>query len=189
MKDTSNMGMNQEASIVSSKGLDSPISMVNTYIVECYDGAGNFKWKEEIKNLVTTEGLNYVLDSGFDNGTQITTWYVGLKDTGAPAANDTAANLGAQAWTEYTEYDQAVRQTLVLGTVSGGSIDNSAGPASFTIGSPAPDVYGAFIVDDNTKGGQSPATVLYGVGDFGAAKVVDPDDTLNVTVTLTATSA
>jgi hypothetical protein len=191
MRDISKMGMHQEASITSDKVVNASIGMLSTYHVECFDTYGKKKWEETIKNLVTTEGLNYILDSGFDSGTQITTWYVGLKDTGAPAATDDAATLGAspQAWTEYTEYDEAVRQTLTLGTVSGGSIDNSGNVASFTIGSPAPDVYGVFLVDDNTKGGQSPATVLYGVGDFAAAKVVDPDDTLNVTVTLTATSA
>jgi hypothetical protein len=189
MKDTSKMGMHQEASIVSNKRLDASIAVANYYKVECFDAEGNFKWEEVIENLVTTEGLNYLLDVSFDSATQLTTWYVGLKDTGAPAANDTAANLGSQAWTEYTEYDEASRQTLTLGTAAAGSIDNVGNVATFTIGSPAPDVYGVFVVDDNTKGGQSPATVLYGVGDFGAAKVVDPNDTLNVTVTLTAASA
>ena len=189
MKDISKMGMHQEASITSNKNVETGLSVTNYYHVECIDGEGNLKWEETIKNLVTTEGLNYILDTGFDSGTQLTTWYVGLKDTGAAAADDTAANLGAQAWTEYTEYDEAVRQTLTLGTAAAGSIDNVGNVAAFTIGSPAPDVFGVFLVDNNTKGAQSPATVLYGVGDFASQKVVDPDDTLNVTVTLTAASA
>lgn len=189
MKDVSSMGMTQEASIVGNKDSSQGIFVINHYHVECIDPEGNLKWEETIKNLVTTEGLNYIMNAGFKSGTAVGTWYVGLKDTGAPAANDTAANLGSQAWTEYTEYDEAVRQTLTLGTVTSGSVSNTASPASFTIGSPAPDVYGVFVVDDNTKNAQSPATVLYGVGDFGAAKVVDPNDTLNVTVTLSAASA
>jgi len=189
MKDISKMGMHQEASLTSNKDINASLEMLNFYHVECFDSDGNLKWEETIKNLVTTEGLNYILDSGFDSGTQLTTWYVGLKDTGAPAANDTAANLGSQAWAEYTEYDEATRPTLTLGTVSGGSIDNSGNVASFTIASPAPAVFGVFVVDDNTIGAQSPATVLYGVGDFAAQKVVDANDTLNVTVTLTAASA
>ena len=189
MKDISLMGMHQEASVTSNKGINESIGMINTYLVECFDADGNFKWKEEIKNLVTTEGLNYIISSGFDSATQITTWYVGLKNTGAPAANDTALNLGSQAWTEYTDYSEPNRQTLTLGTVAAGSIDNAASVASFTIASPAADVFGVFVVDDNTISGQSPATVLYGVGDFGTAKVVDLNDTLNVTVTLSAASA
>ena len=181
--------MTQEASVVSNKALDNTIAVANYYHVECYDGAGNFKWKETIKNLVTTEGLNYIMNAGFKSGAQIATWYVGLKDTGAPAANDSSANIGAQAWTEYTEYNAANRAALTLGSVTAGVVSNTGSVASFTIASPAPDVYGVFIVDDNTKGGQSPATVLYGVGDFTGAKVVDPNDTLNVTVTLSAASA
>lgn len=191
MKDISKMGMHQSASLISNKGMTNSVQVINTYHVECFDADGEHKWEETIKNLVTTEGLNYLLDSGFDSGTQLTTWYVGLKDTGAPAAADAAATLGVSpsAWTEYTEYSEATRPALTLGTVTGGSIDNVGNVATFTITSPAPDVYGVFIVDDNTIGGQSPATVLYGVGDFTTAKVVDPNDTLNVTVTLTAASA
>lgn len=191
MKDISKMGMVPEASVISTKGFDNLVEVVNYYHVECYDADGNFKWEETIKNLVTTEGLNYLLNVAFDSGTQLTTWYVGLKDAGAPAATDTALTIGISpaAWTEYTEYSEANRQALTLGTAAAGSIDNVGNVASFTITSPAPDVYGVFITDDNTKGGQSPATVLYGVGNFTTQKVVDPNDTLNVTVTLTAASA
>jgi len=189
MKDISRMGMRQEASIVSNKNLDASLALFNYYHVECLDSDGNLRWEETIKNLVTTEGLDYIMNAGFKSGSQIGTWYVGLKKTGAAAADDTAANLGAQAWLEYTEYDEATREALTLGSVVVGSVDNVGNVASFTIGSPAPDVYGVFVVDDNTKDGQSPATVLYGVGDFVSPKVVDANDTLNVTVTLTAASA
>ena len=93
------------------------------------------------------------------------------------------------AWTEYTEYDEVTREILTLASEASQSTNNSASVASFTIESPAPDVYGVFVVDANAKGTNTSATVLYGVGDFGAAKVVDPNDTLNVTVTLSAASA
>lgn len=191
MKDISKMGMTQNASTVSNKEIGPSLVVENYYHVECFDPEGNLKWEETIENLVTTEGLNYIMNAGFKSGTQIGTWYVGLKDTGAAAAGDDAATMGFSpaAWTEYTEYDEAARQTLTLGTVTAGSVDNSSNVAAFTIGSPAPDVYGVFLTDDSTKNGQSPATVLYGVGDFASAKVVDPNDTLNVTVTLSAASA
>jgi hypothetical protein len=181
--------MSVDAQLQRNTDMLETLGLVNYYHVQCIDPEGNLKWEETIKNLVTTEGLNYIMNAGFKSGTQIGTWYVGLKDTGAAQASDSAANLGAQNWTEYTEYDEGVRQTLTLGTVSAGSVDNVGNVASFTIGSPAPDVIGVFVVDDNTKNAQSPATVLYGVGDFSSAKVVDPNDTLNVTVTLSAASA
>ena len=190
MKDISNMGMHQEASIISNKDSDNSISVTNYYHVECIDSEGNLKWEETIKNLVTTEGLNYILDAGFDSATQITSWYVGLKNTGAPAAGDAASALpSVGAWTEYEDYDAATRPALVLGAAVAGSIDNVGNVASYTIASPAADVYGVFLVDGSNKGFASPSTTLYGVGDFGAAKVVDANDTLNVTVTLKAASA
>lgn len=191
MKDISTMGMTPKASVSSFKTTEPALVVENFYHVECIGPDGTLKWEETIDNLVTTEGLNYILNAGFKSGTQPANWYVGLKDTGAAAAGDSAAAIGVSpaAWTEYTEYDEATREALTLGTVSAGSVDNSASVASFTIASPAPDVYGVFVCDDNTKGGSSPATVLYGVGDFASAKVVDPDDTLNVTVTLSAASA
>jgi len=188
MSEISRMGMAVDAQLERNTAIAEDLGMINSYHVTCYDDFGNLKWEETIKNLVTTEGLNYIMNAGFKSGTQIGTWYVGLKNTGAAAANDTAANLGSQAWTEYTDYDGTTRPGLTLGTVSAGSVDNTGGVAVFTIGSPAADVYGVFVVDDNSQG-QSPATVLYGVGDFAGAKVVDPNDTLNVTVTLSAASA
>lgn len=183
------MGMRQYASKNTSNHNLAQIQLLNIYKVKCFDVDGNFKWEEVIKNLVTTEGLNYIMNAAFTGGSQISSWYVGLKDTGAAQASDAASNIGAQNWTEYTEYSQATRPALTLGSVSSGSVDNSGNVAVFTITSPAPDVYGVFVVDNNVIGAQSPATVLYGVGDFASAKVVDPNDTLNVTVTLSAASA
>jgi hypothetical protein len=193
MKDVSSMGMGQEASITSNKQEGYGLGMIDYFHVECLDADGNFKWKETIKNLVTNEGLSFVIQACFTGeDAKPTNWFVGLKDTGAPAAADAAnllPNVSPLAWSEYTEYSQSVRQTLTLNNEASQATDNVGNVAAFTIQSPAPDVYGVFVVDDNTKNSASGATVLYGVGDFGAAKVVDDGDTLNVTVTLSAASA
>lgn len=189
MKDINEMGMAQTANVTANKGIDAVLGLENYYHVECYDVDGNFKWKETIRNLVTNEGLDYVLNVMFKGTGATATWYVGLKGTGAPAAGNTAANLPASnGWTEYEDYTEGVRQTLTLGSVSGQSVTTSS-PAAFSIDTPAGDVYGVFLVDSDNKGGNTGATYLYGVGDFGAAKVVDAGDTLNVSVTLTAASA
>lgn len=191
MKDISVMGMAQEANVTANKGISPGVLVENFYEVTCFDAAGNFKWKETISNLVTTQGLNHVLNVIFKDGTAIAEadWWVGLKGTGSPAAGDTAANLpSSNGWAEYTDYSETDRPGLTLGTVSSGSVASSAA-SSFSIDTPAGDVYGVFLVDSQVKNSNSGATVLYGVGDFGAAKVVDAGDTLNVSVTLTAASA
>jgi len=192
MKDINTMGMGQEASIISNKKKSETIAMIDYFDVECIDREGNLKWKERIHNLVTNQGLSHVIQTVFTGeDAAITTWYVGLKNTGLPDAGDTATELPGTTmnWTEYEDYDEAVRQTATLANEASQATTNSASPASFTIGSPAGDVFGVFVVDASGKGTNTLATVLYGVGDFGAQKVVDPADTLNVTVTLSAASA
>jgi len=191
MKDISTMGMAQQASVVGNRSVNEQLGMIDYFHVECYDIEGNFKWKETIKNLVTNEGLSFVIQTCFTGeDAKPTTWYVGLKDTGAPAAANAAAALpSVGAWTEYTEYSETVRQTLTLASEASQSTNNSASVAAFSIVTPAPDVFGVFVVDSAEKNAASLATTLYGVGDFASAKVVDDGDTLNVTVTLSASSA
>ena len=163
---------------------DMNLGLKNIWEVVCLDSDGNEKWREINKNLVTTEGLNHVLSSTLDGGTQITTWYVGLKGTGSAAAGDTMSSHSG--WSEITDYSQSVRQTLTLGTAAAGSIDNSANKASYSINATA-TVAGAFITSDSTKSGTS--GTLYGVVDFASSRSVISGDTLEVTVTLTAASA
>ena len=90
-------------------------------------------------------------------------------------------------WTENTTYSESVRQTLTLGSVSGGSVSNSASKAAFTINGTT-TVGGAFLVTNSTKGGST--GTLYGGGAFAEGnRSVVSGDTLNVTITLTAAQA
>lgn len=144
-------------------------------------------WAEEFDNLVVNVGLDDSLDKHLKGSAYTAAWYVGLTD-GTPsfAAGDTMASHAG--WTEVTAYDEAARQTLTLGSVSGQSVDNSASKAVFTIDSNSTTIGGAFVVTDNTKGGSS--GTLYGGGAFTAGdKVLDDNDVLNVTVTCTAAAA
>lgn len=146
-------------------------------------------WDDDFKNLVVNEGLDDALDKYFKGSTYTAAHYVGLTDgTPAPAAGDELTGTHA-GWTEITAYTEANRPSLVLGSVSGQSVDNTASKAEFTITANDTTMGGAFVCTDNTKGG-SEAGVLYGVGAFSAGdKTLDTDDTLNVTVTLTASAS
>jgi hypothetical protein len=144
------------------------------------------KWKEEFDNLVVTEGRNALLEDLLKGNAPSagTTWYVGLKDTGTPAAADT---MGSHAsWAEIAPYSDANRPTFTPGTVASGSVDNSASKAVFNINA-TDDVYGAFLSNENTKSGTDGK--LYGAGDFSSARSVQDGDTLNVTVTCTVTAS
>jgi hypothetical protein len=167
-------------------GLQQQAEMSTYYKIECVGADGRVKWVAEFHNLVTTVGLNDLLDKYFKGSTYTAAWYVGLT-AGSPsfAAGDTMASHGG--WTEGTAYSQATRPAITLGTPAAGSVSNSASKAVFSINGTA-TIGGCFLNTVNTISGST--GTLYGGGAFaeGNRSVVN-GDTLNVQVTLSATSA
>lgn len=102
-------------------------------------------------------------------------WYVGLKNAGTVLAGDTMASQ--TNWAEIVPYSNATRPQFTPGSISGGSVDNSAAKAVFNINATA-TVVGAFLANDATKSGTF--GVLYGAGDFSSSRSVANGDTLNV---------
>ena len=147
--------------------------------------AGKVVWRSANHNLVTTAGLNKLLDATFSGGLASPTWYVGLvAATPTFAAADTAsAHAG---WTEDTNYAAAVRATLTPGTIASGTFSNSASKASYTFSS-STTVAGAFLIDSSVKGG-STGTLFSEVAFTGGSQAVIAADVLNITVTVTAQS-
>lgn len=164
-------------------GVGMGLKVENYWRIECHDRDGNLKWVDEFANLVTTVGMNDLLTQYFKGSAYTAAWYVGLT-AGTPtfAAGDTMSSHSG--WTEVTAYSEGARQTLTLGTPSGGSVNNTASKAVFTISSNGTTIGGAFVVTNSTKGGTS--GTIYGGGALGAGnKTIDNGDTLSVTVTLT----
>lgn len=151
------------------------------YKFECRDKHGNLKWSEEVPNLVVDVGLNDILDKYLKGSTYTASHFVGLKGAGSVLAADTMAVQAS--WSELTVYSNATRPGFTPGSVASQSVSNTASKATFSINSSGA-VAGAFLVDNNTKGGST--GVLYGAADFGATRSVASGDTLNVTVTATA---
>jgi hypothetical protein len=160
--------------------LTSNLGLKNIWKVTCLDANGNVKWNEEKKNLITTVGLNHILDTQFHADTQVTTWYIGLKGAGTPAAGDTMASHAT--WSEISDYS-GDRKEWTEGAASAGSMTN-ASSVDFTINGTA-TIAGAFLNTAST----GTAGTLYGVVDFASARSVISGDTLQVTVTVTAASA
>jgi hypothetical protein len=160
------------------------INISHRYTVECYSSDGKLKWIDGFENLVVTAGLNKYLDATLKTGLATPAWYVGLKGTGTVAAGDTMASHAG--WSEITPYSDSARPTYTPGTISSGSVDNSASKAVFNINA-STTVYGCFMADNSTKGGTT--GTLLGAGDFSASRAVVSGDTLNVTVTCTAAAA
>lgn len=94
--------------------------------VRCHDKDGNLVWTRHIKNLVTTQGLNALLDTLFDASGYTASWFAGLvSDSGfsAYAAGDTLASHAG--WTEFTSYT-GNRKAIAWGAAAAGVIASSS---------------------------------------------------------------
>ncbi len=140
-----------------------------------------------IHNAVVTEGLNYILGACFKGLTPSTTWYAGMIDNAGYSATPATDTLTSHpGWDEFSTYDQSTRIEWTAGSVASGVLTNSAAMTFTFAGSGT--VKGLFMCDLATKDVGS-GGILLSTGLFtDALPVVDGDD-LDVTYTLTATSA
>jgi len=185
MKQNINPEMTAIASMTRSTISADNIGLTTHYEVECLDGNGEQKWLAEFDNLVVNEGLDDAIDKYFKGSSYNAAFYVGLTDgTPTVAAGDTMA--GHAGWAEVANYSEGTRPSLTLGSVASQSVDNSASKASFSV-TASVTIGGCFVSTNSTKSGTS--GTLYGGGAFsGGDKSADNGDTLNVTVTLTASA-
>jgi len=143
-------------------------------------------WEDTFNNLVTTAGKNKYLDATLKSGLTSPAWYVGLV-TGPGSGNTYAAadTMASHAgWAEDTTYSGSNRPAFTPGTISGGSVDNSAAKAVFNISNTA-TIAGCFMADVQANSPGNTGTLL-GVGNFtGGDRALQNGDTLNVTVTAT----
>ncbi len=157
------------------------------FIATCFDKDGNFKWREETRNIVTNEGLDADLDIMFNGATQITTWYLVLFETNTtPLATHTYAVPG---YTECTAIDEATRPEYEEAAASGQSMTNAANKGTFTF-SATKTIYGAALVGGGsaptTKGDTAGGGTLWCSALFASSKNVDDDDVIELTYTLTS---
>ena len=151
------------------------------------DGVVIDTWEEP--NLVVDEGLTYALGNAFDGSTaSIANWYIGLF-TGnyTPVNTVTAATIASASTETTTQYSETNRPAWVEAGVAALSIGNTASPAVFTFTPASTDVYGAFLISSDVKGGT--AGTLAAASRFSALRTMLASDLLNVTYTLTAASA
>ena len=148
------------------------------YRFECFGPDGKLQWCEELDNLVVTEGMNDILTKYYKGSAYTAALYVGLKGAGTVVAADAMASHAG--WTEVVAYSEAVRQTLTMGTAAAGSLDNSAGKATFSMNG-AYTVAGAVVATYSTKSGTT--GTLVGAGDFDASRSGGSGDTIQVTIT------
>lgn len=189
MKDLARKADRFEATVVNDASASGSVSVGGVFTVECYDAAGQLKWKDEFHNLVVNQGLKDMNDKYFTGSGYTAAWYIGLinnSPTPTLAAGDTASSHAG--WVEFTGYSQANRPTLSFSasTTADPSVISTASAAAFSITSTA-TIYGAFVISNNTKSGTS--GVLFSEGAFAATRSVVNGDTLNVSYSLSNDAA
>lgn len=162
-------------------GARAGLGLQGVWEVVCRRPDGSIRWRERAENLIVDAGVNYALDAALSGGTPVTTWYIGLKNSGSVAAGDTMASHSG--WTENENYDEATRPQWQEGGVSAKSISNSGNAASFSIDTNSQSIAGCFLTSNSTKGGTT--GTLFSAVDFASAKSADDGDSLEVTYTVT----
>lgn len=134
-------------------------------------------------NGITNVGKNYILNVGFDTGSQIaqTSWFIGLIDnTSFTALNATDTMASHSGWIEFTSITQTTRPLWGNGSSTAQSLTN-ASPVAFNI-TAAGNINGIFINSDHTLSGTT--GTLWSTGSFGSVVPVAINDQLNTTYTL-----
>lgn len=174
------------ASVEASMGVRDQVEAGGVYAIECYDSAGNLKWREETHNLVVNVGLQDMNTQYFKGSSYVAAWYIGLiTGPGSGVTIAAADTMSSKTWSENTSYSNATRPTATFGTATTANpsvISNSASVAQFNINGTA-TIAGAFLVNNSTKGGTT--GTLFSASNFTSPgdRAVASGDTLNVTYT------
>lgn len=142
---------------------------------------------EVAPNLITNEGIEYLLDTGLFGAAQNTAWYF------APYANNVAASATATAATfnatyaEVTQYDETNRPAWTK-TRADRTVSNAGALTLTTFNANGLTVRGTGIVSVSTKG--SASGVLLAIATLGTPKTgLGIGDALSYLYTFTGTTA
>ena len=202
-------GLNQLLDATLKSGVTSPVWYVGLIKQVASDGAitsGAATFTSASGTFVSGDiGRNIIVQGAGASGADL---YTTISAVGSTTSITLAANAGTTvsgaryafecrladtmsshtSFVESTSYSNSTRVTWTPGTISSGAVDNSGSVAAFSINA-SDYIFGAFLTSNNTKGGTSGTLFGCGVNSSGIARQVANGDTLNVTVTVTATSA
>lgn len=183
-KDSLTPQAHADASVARGAGAAELIMLEGRYEVWCVGPDGKEKWRDTIKNLVTTVGKNDFLDKYLKGSAYTQTIVMGLAGTGTKAAGDTQSShagwleVGLANLPTYT----GNRKAVTMGSASAGS---SVSPTQAFAMTGSGTVSGCFINNGGSATVDNTTGVLFSAGNFTAGdKIVTSGDTVNVTYTL-----
>jgi hypothetical protein len=151
------------------------------FLVKHFDSEGNLKGTYEFPNGIVDVGLNHILDTQFNAGTQVTAWHAGLiNNAGFTALSNSDTMASHAGWAETTAYTQANRVAWDPANASARAVVNGT-TMDFSINATV-TIRGIFISSSNTKGGTT--GTLWSTALFAASVSAVNGDTLKVTYTV-----
>lgn len=168
------------------------IAPAHAVITNYYEHDLNGKDLQRDYNLLTVEGLTYLLTVGFYNGTKAASWYLSLYGGNyTPTSGLTQASYPATASeiTSNTEgYSETTRPAWTLAAPASGSATNVASKAAFTIATASSvTIYGAALHSESTKGGVTGTCAS--AKKFATARTAYNTDVFNLGYVTSITSA
>lgn len=131
-------------------------------------------WETAYPNGWTTVGFTHMLNTEFNEGTPIATWYIGLINNSPSPTLSAADTMASHAgWVELTSYDEATRQEWAEDAAAGGVIASTT-VAIFTI-SATVSLYGSFLTSVSTKGDNTGTLMATGALGNGVQPLEDDD--------------
>lgn len=159
------------------------------YRVECLAADGSVKWSVDFDNRIVNAGINDMLDKYLAGSSWSTgSVYMGLVNGGTTPTYAAADTMSSHAgWTELTSIT-ANRGTVSWSAASSGAKATSSN-VSFSITNSG-TVAGVFLVVGGTSANGNTTGTLFSAGNFtGGSRAVVSGDTLNVSYSVSITSA
>lgn len=156
--------------------------LAGRFVVEHRDCDDNLKAIYDFPNGIVDQGLNHILDTQFNSGSAVTTWYIGLVDNSGFSSFADADTLSSHAgWSEFTNYTEANRVTWQSDAASSRAVSNST-TADFSINASG-NLKGIFVSSNSTKSTGNTGT-LWSTAAFSSVVATANGDTLKVTYTV-----
>lgn len=185
MRDAAAPQEHTDATVIRGAGSGEALALEGVYVAECVGADGKVKWRDTIKNLITTVGKNDLLDKYLKGSAYTQTVRMGLAGTGTKAVGDTQGSHAG--WLEVGLANAPTytgnRKDVTMGAAAAGV---STSPAQSFAMTSSGTVSGCFINNGGSATKDNTTGVLFSVGDFsGGDKLVASGDTINVTYSLT----
>lgn len=140
-------------------------------------------------NLITTEGVNYLLAAGIGNGAHHTKFFVAPFASNVSVSQSlTAAQFASSTGELTTQYLEPARVEFVESVPASRSLSNVANPAVFTAAAENVDIWGVGLLSTATK--NSTAGVLLSVAKYATKRTLpEVGNTIGIKYTITIDNA